>query len=141
MGKRTLPVKSGQGGGGPGIPKSLPNQAQNGKSTFCAWIQLQDAFYNDTIINIMFLVRYCNFDVQRSVSTQPDRTMPQTGGENGSQNAVASYVATLSNDLATLARRNGLDTLGYLLEMVRLEAESLTRPNANGNGNGNGRRG
>lgn len=66
--------------------------------------------------------------------------MPQTGGENGSQNAVASYVATLSNDLATLARRNGLDTLGYLLEMVRLEAESLTRPNANGNGNGNGRR-
>lgn len=65
--------------------------------------------------------------------------MPQAGGENGSQSAVASYVATLSHDLATLARRNGLDTLGYLLEMVRLEAESLTRPN--GNGNGNGRRG
>ena len=51
---------------------------------------------------------------------------------------MASYVATLSNDLALLSRRNGLDTLGYLLEMVRLEAESLTRHNG---GNGNGRRG
>lgn len=65
--------------------------------------------------------------------------MPETAGNPGSQSAVASYVATLSNDLAMLARRSGLDTLGYLLEMVRLEAESLTRPN--GNGNGNGRRG
>ena len=33
-------------------------------------------------------------------------------------------MATLSADLATMARRTGLDTLGYLLEMVRLEAES-----------------
>lgn len=43
--------------------------------------------------------------------------------------AVASYVATMSNDLATMARRTGLDTLGYLLEMARLEAESLIRHN------------
>lgn len=64
--------------------------------------------------------------------------MPQTGGENGSQSAVASYVAALSHDLAQLSRRSGLDTLGYLLEMVRLEAESLAR--ANGSGDGNGRR-
>lgn len=62
--------------------------------------------------------------------------MPQPGGENGSQTAVASYVATLSHDLAQLARRSGLDTLGYLLEMVRLEAESLARPNSSGNDNG-----
>lgn len=53
--------------------------------------------------------------------------MPETGGEDGSQTEVASYVATLSNDLSLLARRSGLDTLGYLLEMVRLEAESLIR--------------
>ncbi len=33
----------------------------------------------------------------------------------------------LSGDLATMARRTGLDTLGYLLEMVRLEAESVAR--------------
>ncbi|RDV01801.1 hypothetical protein [Undibacter mobilis] len=62
--------------------------------------------------------------------------MPETGEENGSQSSVAHYVATLSNDLAVLARRNGLDTLGYLLEMVRLEAENLTRANDSGFGNG-----
>ena len=38
---------------------------------------------------------------------------------------VANYVAALSADLATMARGSGLDTLGYLLEMVRLEAESV----------------
>jgi hypothetical protein len=47
---------------------------------------------------------------------------------------VASYVATLSADLAVMARRTGLDTLGYLLEMVRLEAESETRQNHGPNG-------
>ncbi len=47
--------------------------------------------------------------------------------EPDSRTAVASYVATLSADLATMARRTGLETLGYLLEMVRLEAESASR--------------
>ena len=42
--------------------------------------------------------------------------------------AVASYVASLSADLAIMARSTGLETLGYLLEMVRLEAESNARP-------------
>jgi hypothetical protein len=46
--------------------------------------------------------------------------------------AVASYVAALSADLANLSRRTGLDTLGYLLEMVRLEAEHAARPSGNG---------
>ena len=41
--------------------------------------------------------------------------------------AVTSYVATMSADLAGMARRTGLDTLGYLLEIVRLEAENATR--------------
>jgi hypothetical protein len=49
--------------------------------------------------------------------------------ENG-RSAVASYVASLSADLAGMARKTGLETLGYLLEMVRLEAESVTRNNA-----------
>lgn len=48
--------------------------------------------------------------------------------ENG-RSAVASYVASLSADLAGMARKTGLETLGYLLEMVRLEAESVTRNN------------
>jgi hypothetical protein len=41
---------------------------------------------------------------------------------------VAAYVATVSNELATLARQNGLDVLAYLLEMARLEAENTAGP-------------
>jgi hypothetical protein len=48
-------------------------------------------------------------------------------GENGNQTAVATYVAALSADLASIARQNGLQTLGYLLEMARLEAQSVSR--------------
>ncbi|MFN3659090.1 MAG: hypothetical protein ACK4UO_17735 [Pseudolabrys sp.] len=53
----------------------------------------------------------------------------EPNGDIGSRAAVASYVASLCGDLSTMARRTGLDTLGYLLEMVRLEAESVNRPN------------
>jgi len=52
-----------------------------------------------------------------------------TPNEPGSRAAVASYVAALSADLAAMARRQGLETLGYLLEMARLEAENANRPN------------
>jgi hypothetical protein len=53
-------------------------------------------------------------------SAEPDRT------------AVANYVATLSADLSAMARRSGLETLGYLLEMARLEAENMARPTPHG---------
>jgi hypothetical protein len=43
----------------------------------------------------------------------------------GTPEAAASYVATLVTELALVARNHGLDSLGYLLEMARLEAESL----------------
>jgi hypothetical protein len=33
----------------------------------------------------------------------------------------------MARDLATLARRNGLDTLGYLLDMAVLEAEGIAK--------------
>ena len=55
-----------------------------------------------------------------------------TPSESGNPTVVANYVATMSADLATMARRSGLDTLGYLLEMVRLEAENVTRHKQNG---------
>ena len=55
-----------------------------------------------------------------------------TSGETANRTVVANYVATMSADLATMARRSGLDTLGYLLEMVRIEAESETRHKPNG---------
>jgi hypothetical protein len=38
--------------------------------------------------------------------------------------AVASYVAAMSAELSMLAHRHGFETLGFLLEMARLEAES-----------------
>jgi hypothetical protein len=53
--------------------------------------------------------------------------MPNLTNDHGDRTAVAVYVATLSADLANMARGTGLDTLGYLLEMVRLEAESSAR--------------
>jgi len=55
-----------------------------------------------------------------------------TPGEAGNRTVVANYVATLSADLAVMARQNGLDTLGYLLEMVRLEAENVSRHKQDG---------
>jgi hypothetical protein len=46
--------------------------------------------------------------------------------------ATANYVATLSGDLATLARHHGMATLGYLLEMAKLEAENVVRHTSGG---------
>jgi hypothetical protein len=53
---------------------------------------------------------------------------PMESSETGTS-AVAIYVATMSADLAAMARRTGLETLSYLLEMVRLEAENVARHN------------
>jgi hypothetical protein len=52
--------------------------------------------------------------------------------EPGNRAVVADYVATMSADLASLARRTGFETLGYLLEMARLEAENVTRHRQSG---------
>jgi hypothetical protein len=41
--------------------------------------------------------------------------------------AAAAYVADLTADLARMARRHGLDALGYILDMARLEAENAAR--------------
>ncbi len=43
------------------------------------------------------------------------------------QAATAAYVAALVADLSIIARRSNLDTLGYLLDMVRLEAEGAAQ--------------
>ena len=56
----------------------------------------------------------------------------RTPSEPGDREALANYVATLSADLAMMARGTGLETLGYLLEMVRLEAENASRQGQNG---------
>ena len=46
--------------------------------------------------------------------------------------ATACYIAEMASDLAFLARGQGLDTLGFLLEMAKLEADNCaTAPTAN----------
>jgi hypothetical protein len=52
-----------------------------------------------------------------------------TSAEPASRAAVASYIATLSAELAIMSRRSGLETLVYLLEMVRREAENTKNEN------------
>lgn len=49
---------------------------------------------------------------------------PATHEEAPTAGEAACYVAEMTGDLAMLARRAGLDTLAYLLEMARLEAEN-----------------
>ena len=40
---------------------------------------------------------------------------------------AAAYVAEMTADLARMARKHGLDALGFILEMAQLEAENATR--------------
>jgi hypothetical protein len=51
----------------------------------------------------------------------------ETGRDPLDRTAAAKYVAELSAELANLARQHGLDALGYILDMARLEAENATR--------------
>ncbi len=41
--------------------------------------------------------------------------------------STANYVASLAGNLADMARAQGLDSLGYILEMAKLEAENILR--------------
>ena len=53
------------------------------------------------------------------------RIPPPDGHEADDPVAIASYIAELTADLAVMARSHGLESLGHLLEMARLEAETL----------------
>jgi hypothetical protein len=46
------------------------------------------------------------------------------------QAAAAAYIAELSSTLAALARRQGFGALGYILDLARLEAETISRKGA-----------
>jgi hypothetical protein len=39
--------------------------------------------------------------------------------------AAAQYILTFTEELAQLARRHSLDSLGYILDMARLEADQI----------------
>jgi len=40
---------------------------------------------------------------------------------------VALYVASITEELAQMAKRQGLDSLGYILDMARLEADQISK--------------
>jgi hypothetical protein len=41
--------------------------------------------------------------------------------------AVALYIRALTQELGQLARANGLEALGYILDMARMEANELSK--------------
>ena len=50
------------------------------------------------------------------------RNAPRRGSD---QSEAAAYIADLAANLALMARGHGMATLGYLLDMARVEAEYL----------------
>ena len=52
---------------------------------------------------------------------------PPTDQTGHPRTAAASYIAALVRELAELAREEGLDALGYILDMARIEAENVLR--------------
>jgi hypothetical protein len=58
----------------------------------------------------------------------PDRDDGDGQGAGGeTPDSVALYIASLTEELAKIAKRNGLDTLSHLLEMARLEADQVAK--------------
>ena len=60
-------------------------------------------------------------------------TFPDEEISRDAQRAAADYVAALALELALIARNHRLDRLGYILDVARLEAESVLR-STNGRG-------
>jgi hypothetical protein len=52
---------------------------------------------------------------------------PEQQSEPADPAAVADYIATFVSDLSILARGQSLDTLGYILDMAKLEAETISQ--------------
>jgi hypothetical protein len=51
-----------------------------------------------------------------------------------SPTAAAVYIGTLAEELAQMAKRHGLESLRYILDMARLEADQIAKGSSNGGG-------
>jgi hypothetical protein len=51
-----------------------------------------------------------------------------------SPTAAAIYIGTLAEELSQIAERHGLDSLRYILDMARLEADQIAKGSGNGGG-------
>jgi hypothetical protein len=54
--------------------------------------------------------------------------VPQPVPRRSDQQANANYIAAMTAEMAVLARRNGLETLAYLLDMAEREAREAGTP-------------
>jgi hypothetical protein len=52
---------------------------------------------------------------------------PASRTDDDARTAAASHIASFAAELAQIARLNRLDTLAHLLEMAKLEADSILR--------------
>jgi len=57
----------------------------------------------------------------------PDAAEIEERDEARARIDTAVYIAELTANLAGMARKRGLDALGFILEMAQLEAENATR--------------
>jgi hypothetical protein len=57
---------------------------------------------------------------------QEPRCVREVSG-GGTPDSTALYIASLTHELAQLARQQGLDSLSYILEMARLEADQIAK--------------
>lgn len=55
-------------------------------------------------------------------------------GQARSPSATAHYIATLTGELAEIARCHGLDSLAYILDMAHMEAEQIVKGSADTSG-------
>ena len=55
------------------------------------------------------------------------QTRPDAANQAPEAEHVAAYVASLARELKTLADAQKLSALGYLLDLVRIEAEERSR--------------
>jgi hypothetical protein len=69
---------------------------------------------------------------QIGVERHKDHNMHDDGDDAGdglnvneTPESAAHYIAAMTGELAKIARRNGLDALGYILEMARIEADQI----------------
>jgi hypothetical protein len=65
---------------------------------------------------------------------EPDHMQRRAGGspQPESPTAAALYIGRLAEELAQMARRHGLESLSYILEMARLEADQVAKSSGEG---------
>ncbi|MEH6950298.1 hypothetical protein V4R08_02955 [Nitrobacter sp. NHB1] len=61
----------------------------------------------------------------RKADSRDDRACAGESAGDGGPDEAARYLAAAVADLGLIARRHGLETLGYLLDMAQMEAEDI----------------